>query len=203
VRNLTNAFIEKTTLASNKPVHLYTIEDYDGASNDLHYTSHEANITFDGVLYTAFGISHSSVDENSAGEVDTVTLTLSNASRLIQAYLELYDWRKKKVIIKQIWLDDLSTPTNVKEDSYYVDSYSASYESVSFILSTLFNLSGVQIPSRRYERNSCSWRFKGAECGYAGAETTCNKTLARCTVLANDSRYGGFPSIPGRLSVSV
>jgi lambda family phage minor tail protein L len=39
-------------------------------------------------------------------------------------------------------------------------------------------------------------KWQATECGYAGAETTCNKTFQRCRELANQRRFGGFPSIP-------
>lgn len=36
----------------------------------------------------------------------------------------------------------------------------------------------------------------GLRCGYTGAETWCDHTHARCTVLANTGRYGGFLGMP-------
>ncbi len=44
----------------------------------------------------------------------------------------------------------------------------------------------------------CNYRFKDANCGYAGADTTCTKTLAACTAKSNEGRYGGFPTMPQR-----
>ena len=36
----------------------------------------------------------------------------------------------------------------------------------------------------------------GARCGYAGANTSCDHTMAGCTANGNLSRFGGWPSIP-------
>lgn len=53
----------------------------------------------------------------------------------------------------------------------------------------------------RMQSSSCSWQvFKGLECGYAGTETTCNRSYARCIALGNTANFGGerwLPSIEG------
>ena len=42
----------------------------------------------------------------------------------------------------------------------------------------------------------CGHTFKGLRCAYAGATTSCDHTLATCTALANQARFGGWPSMP-------
>ena len=42
----------------------------------------------------------------------------------------------------------------------------------------------------------CGHTFKGLRCAYAGATTSCDHTLATCTSLANQARFGGWPSMP-------
>lgn len=44
----------------------------------------------------------------------------------------------------------------------------------------------------------CNYGFKDANCAYAGADTSCLKTLAACTAKSNQARYGGFPTMPER-----
>jgi hypothetical protein len=44
---------------------------------------------------------------------------------------------------------------------------------------------------------SCRWKaFKGTECTYAGGETWCDRTYARCAQLANTNNFGGFRWLP-------
>ena len=38
---------------------------------------------------------------------------------------------------------------------------------------------------------SCPWNFKGAECGYSGAQDWCDKSVERCSGLANYDNFGG------------
>jgi len=198
MRTLDADFILEKNKPSNKPTYLYTIYDYDGASGNLYYTSWSENIVYDGQTYTAFPISHDSINENSDAQVDSVSITLGNVSRLIQAYLETYDFGAKKVKISQIFIDLLADTDAHIDEIYYIDSYTADENNVEFNLTSKFDVLSVTLPTRTYSRNYCKWKFKSTECGYAGAETTCNKTLTRCRVLANSGRFGGFPSIPSR-----
>jgi hypothetical protein len=48
----------------------------------------------------------------------------------------------------------------------------------------------------RYVSQICGHVFRGARCGYAGPETLCDRTMARCQALANFQRFGGWPSVP-------
>ena len=197
MRTLDSDFVLEKNKQENKPIFLYTIYDYDG-STDLFLTNYNENVTFDSQEYTAFPIIHEFTSENTQGQVDSVRLTLGNVSRLMQAHLEANDFRGVKVEIKQVFADVLEDADAYIKHVYYVDSYTADQLSVEFILTSKFDVLEVELPARKFSRNTCSWKFKSTECGYAGAETECNKTLARCRVLENSSRFGAFPSVPSR-----
>jgi hypothetical protein len=80
-----------------------------------------------------------------------------------------------------------------------------------FELSSVLDLAGVMLPGRQIIQNVCPWRYRGADCGYAGgpvaklddtatanpAEDNCGKRLASCKLRfgANaELPYGGFPA---------
>jgi hypothetical protein len=48
----------------------------------------------------------------------------------------------------------------------------------------------------RVQSRLCTYTFKGARCAYAGATTSCDHTLATCTTLGNQVRFGGWPTLP-------
>lgn len=195
----TNAtFIAEKNKPENRPIFLYTIFDYDGASSNLYFAEHDENIVFNGVTYQKFPITHDLITEDAQHESSSMKLSISNVSRLIQAYLEQYDMHDKKVVITMVYADHLDDPDAKLEDTFYIDSYTADEEKAEFTLSSKFDVLDVMLPSRKYMRNNCGSKFKSAECGYGGAETTCNKTFARCRQLANQKRFGGFPSIPSQ-----
>lgn len=192
---------EKNKL-KNRPVHLFTLYAYDGSTN-LYLNDSPADVTFNGQTYSRFPITFDVIGENNAGQIDQINVTLGNVSRLIQGYLEQYDLRRKKVSIKTVWLDQLGDTDNLIDDIYYIDSYTADQDNVGLVLTSKFDVLDISLPLRHYSRNYCQWKFKGTECGYAGADSTCKKTKADCKARAggsNFARFGGFPSIqPNRV----
>lgn len=197
---LDSTFKSEKNKPSNQPIYLYSIEDYNG-SVDLNLAEWDTDITYDGVTYTKFPIKHDEIGENSQGEIDNFRVTVSNVNRIIQAYLEGYDLRGKKVTITLVWANQLNdTDANIKF-IYYIDNYTATQDTVEFVLSSKYDIIDLTLPNGIYNRNYCRWKFKSTECGYTGAQTTCDKRKATCkTTMSNIARFGGFPSVPtGRL----
>jgi lambda family phage minor tail protein L len=192
------AFKSEKAKQANQPVYLYTVYDYDGVGTNLYFAEYDSNVTYGGIEYIKFPVSHEYISENAQGRIDTVKVTLANVSRLIQSYLEDYDLRGKKVSIKLVWANQLTDPDAYIEDVYYIDSYTADQMDVEFTLASKFDVLSVELPGRRYSRNYCYWKFKSAECGYIGIEASCNKTKIRCKELNNYQRFGAFPSVPTR-----
>lgn len=57
----------------------------------------------------------------------------------------------------------------------------------------------VETPLRTISRD-CPWKFKTNECGYAGAETTCDKTYDTCkNTMFNEHRFAGCIQITAAL----
>jgi lambda family phage minor tail protein L len=200
-RNIDSTFKTEKSRQENEPIFLYTIEKYDG-STDLHFAGYDTDISYNSVFYSKFPITHEFVGENNQGQIENVKIRLANVSRLIQSYLEQYDLRGKKVIIRMVWANQLSDPDAYIDDVFYIDNYAADQNNVEFTLTGKFDVLGVDLPSRRYTRNYCAWKFKSLECGYQGEETSCNKTQQRCKELRNYQRFGAFPSVPtGRIYI--
>ena len=191
-----STFKSEKNKPENQPIYLYTIEDYDGAT-DLNLAEYDTDIVYDGITYTKFPIKHDNIGENSQGEIDVFNVSVSNVNRTIQSYLESYDLRGKKVIITLVWANQLAdVDANIKF-TYYIDNYSANQGTVDFSLSSKYDIIDLTLPKSSYNRNYCRWNFKSTECAYAGAETTCDKRKATCkTTMLNIARFGGFPSVP-------
>jgi len=195
-----STFKSEKNKASNQPIYLYSIENYDG-STDLNLAEWDTDVIYDGVTYTKFPIKHDEISENSQGEIDTLKVTVANVNRLIQSYLEGYDLRGKKVTITLIWANQIADADANIKFIYYIDNYTATQDTVEFVLSSKYDIIDLTLPSGIYNRNYCRWKFKSTECGYAGAQSTCDKRKDTCkTTMSNIARFGGFPSIPtGRL----
>jgi len=190
-------FKTEKNAAENKPIYLYTIEDYDGASNDLTFAEYDSDVTYDGITYYKFPIKHEPISENSEGQVDALRVSVANVNRAIQAYLEAYDLRGKKVTIRIVWANKLDDADAHVDFILYIDTYSATETVVEFTLTSKMDLMDVTLPFGKYNRNYCRWKFKGTECGYSGSEASCDKRKATCeTLMDNIARFGAFPSVP-------
>lgn len=202
MKNLDAVFISEKNKQQNKPIVLFIIEDYDDLGSNLYFADYDTDVEFPtgGQTYTKFPLKFETIGENTQGEVDAVRLILGNASRLIQSYLENYDLREKKVTIRIVWADQLSSSDYKLDYVYYIDSYTTTDEKSVFVCTTKIDIVERKLPGGIYLRTHCRYKeFKDADtCGYAGAETECNRTKARCKELDNFERFGGFPSAPTR-----
>ncbi len=195
-----SAFKTEKNKPSNQPIYLYTIEDYNG-SVDLCLAEWDTDIIYDGVTYSKFPIKHDEIPENSGGVIDTLRVTVANVNRVIQAYLESYDLRGKKVTITLVWADQIAdVDANIKF-IYYIDNYTATQDTVEFTLSSKYDIIDLTLPRGVYNRNYCRWKYHSDECGKVGGPSTCDKRKATCKdTMSNIARFGGFPSVPtGRL----
>lgn len=189
------SFIAEKNKRENAPIYLYTIVEYNGVDN-LTLAEYDTDITYDGVTYYKFPIAHENIGDNKSGSIDTVKVTLCNVNRAIQSYLEAYDLRGKKVIIRLVWADKLDDADAHLDFTYYIDSYGSDQNSAEFTLMPKIDVLSITLPKRVYSRMICGWVFKSTECGYAGADTVCAKTKADCKLKANYVRFGAFPSVP-------
>ena len=164
--------------------------------NNLYFAEAKADIVFDGITYTAFPIALDPISESTTGEIDSIRIKMGNASRVIQAYIENYDMRGKKVGIKIVWANLLADTDNYLEYVFYIDNYDFTAASAVFTCSSKFDVLNVELPYGKYTRGVCRWIFRGAICLYSGAQATCNLTMADCRIRQNILRFGAFPSIP-------
>lgn len=164
------------------------------AGEVLRYAEWADNISYGGDTYYAAPISSETITENMSQEIDQLSVKFGNVDRSFVHYLESHDGlRECKVTIKTVFADLLADDAAHTDDIFYVASSSMGQTWAIFLLKSKLSLLSVQLPNRRFYRDTCQWGFKSTECGYAGAETTCNHTTARCLALANLKRFGGFP----------
>jgi lambda family phage minor tail protein L len=194
-RALTSGFISQKDSLTNVPIRLYIIEGGSlSAGEILRYAEWAENITFASQLYYCAPIKCEAVTENSASEIDNVTITFGNVDRSFVHYLESHDGlRKCKVTIRTVFQGTLSDATAFTDDIFYVASASMTSKSAIFLLKSKMDLLGVSLPLRRFYRSTCQWGYKSTECGSTSALTTCNHSKEECSARGNLSRFGGFP----------
>jgi phage-related protein len=177
-------------------------------------------VTFNGRTYKRFPISISELEENARGDLPVLDVSVSNATREVQSFLErrngLLDRSVKLYIVSTALLSDASAAVSQK---FTITSSFADAERVTFRLSQL-PLVEVKMPHQIYSRSRCRWEFKSAECGWGlpslpagvGDSAACTKLrtgtggcewhgqqyLDAGQTSLWPARFGGFPTIPRR-----
>lgn len=150
---------------TNSPLHLYRIQIDSDPNNDLFLTDWMTSLSHLGQTYTAFPIVRSNISQNSEGRLDALQLSVSNANRAIQYFVEQNNaLRGKRVTIRRTTLTQINNPTGYLEAVYYVDSVSCNDRVVTFNLSNRLDVLQVRLPKRLYLRDLCPWTFKGMGC---------------------------------------
>ena len=160
-----------------------------------------------------FQIRNEGVPPNPSITIANIGLEMTS---LINSYDDLLGCRvfRRRVLARH--LDDGSTPdTEARwpDEVWFIQQKAAESKlSVTFELSTPFDLDGVTLPRRRALRYACPWVYRGAECGYTGgpvadvkdvptsdpAQDKCGKRVVSCRLRYGgsiDLPYGGFPGL--------
>jgi len=191
-----NLIIEKNKLATPNPwIILLDIK----LPNDtvLYFCKNNEDVVFQGRTYNAINFEIEPTKATSKGEIPTVTLRVSNVTRILQAYLEEYNGGVgSQVTVRVVNTAYLDEDYSELEMTFDVISAEADAYWITFTLGAPNPLLR-RFPPDRYIADYCRWEFKSAECGYTGPATTCNKTLENCRRLGNSKRFGGFPGLTG------
>lgn len=154
--------------------------------------------------YAAFPFEINEISDSSSGEIPRVDIQVSNVSRVMDQYLQLYDDYVKAngytpvtvsicvVNTKVITADPDAAPE--VEHTFELKQPKCDAQWATFTLSA-GNPYLRRFPQNRILRNHCRFRFKSSRCGYAGAETTCDHTLITCRARNNSERFGGAPGV--------
>lgn len=165
--------------------------------------SNNEDITFQGELFTAFPLQIELPKESSKGEIPTVKLGLANATRAIQVHLEAQNGGVGSTV-QLIIVNAGLLAENYAELTMDFDVLSSDC-TAQWISVTLGSPNPLRsrFPLHRFIAMHCNWQFKSVECGYAGADMVCERSLAACRAKNNSKRFGGFPGLqPGGLRLA-
>lgn len=192
--------IEKSRLESDTPFLVcLDIAVIDPATRTLvetlRVTRNDEDIIYRGNTYIALNFDLSIKHE--AGAQPTVTLSIHDLSRAVQARMQAYGggvgFRVAVFIINAAQLEE---PPEAVEHFEVMAASAANY-TVSWTLG-VENMVMIRFPRRLQMRGRCGWRYKSRECGYKGSSPSCDLTLHGangCERHANVKNYGGFPAI--------
>lgn len=155
------------------------------------------DIVFGGHTYEKFAFVFGEQKSSGTGKVQGVALKVANPERALRPYLEQYDGLIGcPVTLVVVHTDNLTEDYTDLTLNWEVVAAIPKDDWIEFTL-------GAENPLRRRfplqsaTPRSCNWVFKGAECAYAGAVTSCARTLDVCRTLENSARFGGRPGLTG------
>ena len=189
---LNNPSIARTVNAEQaKSYYLYTIK-HSETELPLAYTNYDEPVPYLGLTYKPIPIKHSDLSQDSDGKIGDVTLTVGNADRMVQYYLEHYDLIGKEVVITQVFdgIDD------VIETTFRIKAATGKKDVATFTLSIGFDVLKMKTPGRKMYARYCSWTFRDFEtCKYLGPAIDCEMTWEDCCQKGNSINFGGFPGV--------
>lgn len=196
MKTLSTALInEKNKLHSgNAWIVLLEITLTDAGSTVIRLANNTEDVLYGGETYTRFSFDLGVVESDVTGAIPAVKLKVANVSRLLTQHLNDLDGgmgSTVKVIV--INSGHLTESYSWAELEFTVLACESNDKFITWTLG-MANPKIQRFPLYRFLAVHCSWasNFKGAECGYVGAETTCDGTFNQCVIYNNTGRYGGF-----------
>lgn len=185
------------------------------------------DVVWQGKTYSRFPVEASGFERTGKGVMPRPTLKVSNISGLIGALArELADlvgatMIRRRTFLKYLDAVNFQGGVNPQADPnvgfgdevWTIDRKAAENGIfVEFDLSSAFDVQGAQLPKRLCIQNTCTTKYRGAECGYTGpavadkfdrlvtllSEDNCGKKLSSCRLRFSNNQelpYMGFPGV--------
>lgn len=187
---------EKNKLIATGPWLLFLDVTLPDASH-IRLVRNTENKTFGGNVYAAFAFELGELRSGGDGRIQGVSLRVANPARALQPYLEAHAGLVGcAVSLAVVHADNLAADHSELTLYWEILAAQSAEDWISFTLGAM-NPMRRRFPLYMATPRSCPWIFKGAECAYAGAATTCARTLDNCRTLSNSARFGGRPGIIG------
>jgi lambda family phage minor tail protein L len=212
-------------------VELFEI-DLNSIGIDEHYYFHNGvnelgtDVVFNGIVYTRLPLEAEGFERSGTGQQARPTLRIANIDGLLGALVRSnQDLIKAKLIRRRTFLKYLDAenfsggvnPTAdpnaaLDDETYFIDRKATENKLIiEFELVSALDLEGQFLPKRMCVRSNCTWKYRSAECGYAGGPVAtksdeptsdpllddCGKRLDSCRLRFGNGELpiGIFPAI--------
>lgn len=181
----------------------------------FNFTAH-TGISFGGVIFNPIPCQITGFEISADGALPRPTLSIADEFGLMRMLAETYGglegWQVTVKMTKPRYLDNGASPNPnaVSPTQRYIIGRKTSEipgQLVSYELRAAIDFNQQKIPARSLNR-TCSWRYRGVDCAYAGSGYTlnnrpttdpvldiCAKSLSACEVRGNTVNFGGAPSM--------
>ena len=183
------------------------------------------NVVWQGLTYVAIPIEVTGFAVTGSGQFPRPLVKISNYAAVMSGVSKQYQdlvgikFTRKRTRLKYLDAVNFTSGVNTSADpnTYYTDDIyyvnrktNENRQYVEWELTSALDLSGVLLPRRQIIQNTCTWKYRSAECSYAGGavanildvptavlgEDVCGKRLASCKLRFGETAilpYGGFP----------
>lgn len=183
------------------------------------------DVTWQGRVYTRLPIEASGFEWNGSGSLPRPKVRVANVTGLMDALARANGdlvgakFTRKRTFAKYLDAVNFTGGVNPTADAnvhfddevWFVDRKSAVNQVfVEWELAAAFDLAGVMLPRRQVIQNVCTWKYRSAECSYAGGAVAdindqatsditkdqCGKRLTSCRLRFGtyaELPFGGFP----------
>lgn len=196
-RTISSGIMEQFEAGELFPVFLFSFSD---GGTTYRYTTldvpfYTSTATCSGT-YSPRGLKFDSVTYSIGNIVDQAILRLDNVDQVMTSIFVDGTSQGEDADIYVAVLTNSGTEIGIVNFfSGQVDAWELDEDEVRITISTEFAKWSQK--SAAFHSPSCRWKvFKGTECQYAGAETWCDRTYARCEALVNTDNFGGFRWLP-------
>lgn len=212
------AIIDLYDLDLSKIVGKKTVLRFHNGLNEL-----RRPITWQGNVYEPYPIKAQGFEKNGQGTSNRPTLTASNAQGVLNGLIESYEGMIGAIVTRHEVSAKHLDAVNFENGNKYADPYCeivSNYviEQVSqpsslatFTLALPCETDGARIPARVIIANTCSWIYRGPDCGYTGGSVAdeydqptnditrdkCSRCVAGCKLRFGQHGilpFGGFPT---------
>ena len=171
-----------------------------GLSSTVYLANNNEDVAWNGNTWQRFRFESGEFSESDEGETQTVSIKVSNVSRIVQGYIEQTSngLIGDTIIYRLIHVDHLNESAAITTTLTILECVCDEMW-VTFTLG-LQNFFLRRFPAHIYSRTICRYEeFGGTACGYSGSSTSCDRRFSTYITLSNSSRFGGQPGIPGGL----
>ena len=187
-KTLDPALLTQAQADAQAPVLLVEISGWGGST--VRWAGTDADVIYGGDVYDARPLSVGGVQVSTGGEPQRLDVSVANQDLAVSTLCAAASPVGASVRLLRVFLDDLSVAQTVAA-AMVVHAYRLSETRAVLHCATAASLLHEQLPRRTFDR-TCPWEFKGPECAYAGAATSCDHTDETCKSYDNFANFGGF-----------
>ncbi len=170
--SIPDALIAELNAENNSLVWLYRVSVSDDPTDDYFFAGWNEDISYfkdesTPQVYTAMGIKHKGLSQNSRGQIDPFVIQVGNLDKNMSYQLLTRDGlRGRKVVIRQVSMDLLVDSTAHVEATFYIGSAVTRGTTAEITLTSKADILDLRLPRRKFYRDHCPFPYKKEGCWY-------------------------------------